>query len=259
MIRVAINGFAGKMGQVVYQKLKSYKDIIIIAGIDRNNNLIHHNEIPVYTQVDDIIDGIDVIIDFSSRECLKELIAYGVENSVGLVIATTGLTNEDKLEIHEASKHIPIFKASNTSTGVNILLEVLKTTVRALSDSFDIEIVEKHHNQKLDAPSGTAFMLANQINSTLDDTMELVYGREGNNAKRNAKEIGIHAVRGGTIAGEHTVIFAGEDEILEFKHIALSKKIFASGAIDAARFIATKQNGLYDMRDVLNYKREGEM
>lgn len=251
MISVVVNGCNGKMGQVLINKLIESEGFKVVGGIDKNTS---SKDITVFNNINDIKEDVDVIIDFSNRECLAGLLKYGLDNNVGLVIATTGLTNEDKLEIYEASKKIPIFNSSNTSVGINTLIEIIKGTVKALSDSFDIEIIEKHHNQKLDAPSGTAFMLANQINNELNNSMKLIYGRNGDNAKRSKNEIGIHAVRGGTIAGEHTIIFAGDDEIIELKHIALSKKIFANGAIDAARFISTKNNGLYNMSDVIKAK-----
>lgn len=174
------------------------------------------------------------------------------KNNTPIVIATTGLNIEDDKKIEDASKNIPIFKSANMSIGVNLLIDLVKKAALALQDNFDIEIIEKHHNKKVDAPSGTALMIADAINEELDNSMEYKYGREGKSAKREGNEIGIHAIRGGTIPGEHTVIFAGLDEIVEVKHTALSKNIFASGAVKAAKFIVNKENGLYKMENLMN-------
>jgi len=168
-----------------------------------------------------------------------------------LVIATTGLTDEDSKAVSEAAKSIPVFKSANMSLGINVMLKLAQEAAKAFGSHFDIEIIEKHHNQKVDSPSGTAYMIANAVNEAFDDQKEFVYGRYGRADERKTQDVGIHAIRGGTIPGEHTIIFAGEDEIFEIKHTALSKNIFAFGAIAAARFISDCEKGFYDMNDML--------
>ena len=194
----------------------------------------------------------DVIIDFSHYSRLNSLLDYSKEKRIPLVIATTGYSNEILKKIKEAAREIPVLLSSNMSLGVSLLNDILERIVPVLYGNYDIEVIEKHHNKKVDAPSGTAKMIANAINKELDDSMEFNYGRSGNDAKRKEKEIGIHAIRGGTIPGEHTVIFAGLDEIVEIKHTALSKKVFAQGSIKAAQYILNKENGLYDMNNLIN-------
>lgn len=250
MIKAIISGCIGKMGQELSDEIESLEDIKVIAGVDRSTDE-YKNAYPVFQNINEITEKADVILDFSNRSNLKQLLEYSTSNKIGLVIATTGLTDEDMVNIKKASEEIPVFHSANTSIGINVLKNIVKKTVSILGDSFDIEIIEKHHNKKLDAPSGTAYMLADAINEELFNEKAYKYGRIGNNEKRRKNEIGIHAVRGGTIAGEHTILFAGQDEILEIKHTALSKNIFANGAINAARFIVEQRPGLYQMDDVL--------
>ena len=251
MINVVVSGCNGSMGRVLTDVIDKTEGIQVVAGIDKNINL-YKNNYPVYESPLLVKEKCDVIIDFSKPSNLNELLEYSLTNNISLVIATTGFSREDEEKIKEASNFIRIFKSSNMSLGVNVLINLAKQAANILSNISDIEIIEKHHNKKVDAPSGTAKMIADAINEQLDNSMVFNYGRVGNDTKRKENEIGIHAVRGGTIAGEHTVIFAGLDEIIEIKHTALSKKVFAQGAIKAAQYILNKENGLYDMNSLIN-------
>ena len=251
MLKVILNGCNGAMGRAVTKVVSESLDVEIVAGIDKNIEM-HQNSYEVFNNIFDYKAKADVIIDFSHPSCLDDILSYGKKNNTPMVIATTGLSSEDYKKIESVAKNVPIFKTANMSLGVNLLIDLVKKAALALQENFDIEIIEKHHNKKVDAPSGTALMIADAINEELDNSMEYKYGREGKKAKREEKEIGIHAVRGGTIPGEHTVIFAGLDEILEVKHTALSKNVFASGAVKAAKFIVNKENGLYKMEDLMN-------
>lgn len=251
MLKVILNGCNGAMGRAVTKVVSESLDVEIVAGIDKNIEM-HQNSYEVFNNIFDYKGKADVIIDFSHPSCLDDILSYGKKNNTPMVIATTGLSSEDYKKIESVAKNVPIFKAANMSLGVNLLIDLVKKAALALQENFDIEIIEKHHNKKVDAPSGTALMIADAINEELDNSMEYKYGREGKKAKREEKEIGIHAVRGGTIPGEHAVIFAGLDEILEIKHTALSKNVFASGAVKAAKFIVNKENSLYKMEDLMN-------
>lgn len=249
MIKVIVYGSNGKMGQVLSNQINNESDIEIVAGIDRTTNK-EENIYPVYSDPCEYEGEVDIIIDFSHPSNLAKILKYSSDRKIPLVIATTGYTEEQYNLLLEASKELPILLSSNMSLGINVIAMILKEVSRFLGDSFDIEIIEKHHNKKIDAPSGTAYLLANVINKALDSKKEYLFGREGGNAKRHEKEIGIHAIRGGTIPGEHTVIFAGLDEVIEIKHEALSKNIFAQGAIKAARFIINAKPGFYNMDDI---------
>jgi len=251
MINVVVSGCNGAMGRVLTKVIDETEDMTIVAGIDKNKDL-YKNNYPVYESPLLIKEKCDVIIDFSNTSNLNGLLEYSVNNNIALVIATTGFSKEEEEKIKEVSKQIIIFKSSNMSLGVNLLINLSKQATNTLGNITDIEIIEKHHNKKVDAPSGTAKMIANAINEELDNSMEFNYGRIGTDVKRKENEIGIHAVRGGTITGDHTVIFAGLDEIIEIKHTALSKKVFAQGAIKAAQYILNKENGLYDMNNLIN-------
>ena len=251
MINIVVSGCNGAMGRVLTNVIEETEDTTIVAGIDKDINL-YKNSYPVYESPSLVKEKCDVIIDFSNPSNINGLLEYSVNNDIALVIATTGFSDEEENKIKEASKFIRIFKSSNMSLGVNVLINLAKQATNTLGNITDIEIIEKHHNKKVDAPSGTAKMIAEAINKELDGSMEFNYGRIGNDAKRKEKEIGIHAVRGGTIPGEHTVIFAGLDEIIEIKHTALSKRVFAQGSINAAQYILNKKNGLYDMDSLIN-------
>lgn len=248
MLNIILSGSNGAMGKVIDQIVETNDDIFVSARIDKNCT---SRDIKPYDYLSALEAESAVTIDFSHPNNLKALLDFSVRTKTPLVLATTGLTEDDRNLVETASKEVAILMTSNTSVGVNLLIELVKKASAILSESFDIEIIEKHHNKKIDAPSGTAHMIANAINEELDNSMNFVYGREGTQPRASKKEIGIHTVRGGTIPGEHTVIFAGEDEILEIKHTAMSKKIFANGSLRAAKFLSTKGPGLYDMNDVI--------
>ncbi len=249
MINLVISGCGGKMGQVVARLAAQDGALQTVCGIDPYDTKMH--DFPVVKHPDECLCKADVVIDFSHPDMLPGLLAYGKQNHVALVLATTGLSEEQVREIHAAAKEIPIFKSANMSLGVNLLINLVKKAAAVLEDTFDIEIIEKHHNQKIDAPSGTALMIADEIAKVLTNKPEYVYDRHSVRQKRAKNEIGLHAVRGGTIVGEHEVLFAGGDEIIEITHKAMSKEVFAAGAIKAAKFLAGKGAGLYDMADLM--------
>ncbi len=251
MLNVGLSGCNGTMGRIINDLLEEQNDVQVVFGIDIDSQR-YKNNYPVYTNASKVDMDCDVVIDFSKPENIDHLLDYCLSHEVAVVIATTGLSEEQEERIKETSKKIPVFRSNNTSLGVNVLIDLVKTATRLLNDNFDIEVIEKHHNKKVDAPSGTAFMIASSINEELNESMDYNYGRQGNQTKRNEKEIGIHSVRGGTIPGEHTVIFAGPDEMIEIKHTALSKKIFAEQAIKAAEFISNKEAKLYNMEDLMH-------
>lgn len=248
MTRILLVGACGKMGAAVAESVKLNEDLEIVAGVDFAEKLC---EFPVFHDFSSVNVKADVIIDFSNVSVLDSLLDYALKNKIPAVIATTGYTDEQIKKIHEASIQIPIFFTFNMSLGVNLLCSLAKKAAAVLSDNFDIEIIEKHHNQKLDAPSGTAIMLANAVNEVYDDRLYYEYDRHSKRQKRTKNEIGIHSIRGGNIVGEHDVIFAGQNEVITLSHSATSKGVFASGAVKAARFIATKAPGLYEMKDIV--------
>ncbi len=248
MTNIILNGCNGKMGFAVTNCVNSREDCEITAGVDLNTAQNHGY--PVVSNIKDVTQG-DVIIDFSHPSCLTSVLEYAVNNKVPAVIATTGLSDADVDNIKAASKKVPIFFTFNMSLGVNLLVELAKTAQKVLSNGFDIEIVEKHHNQKIDAPSGTAIMLANALNEAADGKYTYEYDRHSKREKRNENEIGIHSIRGGTIVGDHDIIFAGTDEVVTLSHSAYSKNVFAVGAVNAAIFIKDKAPGLYNMSDLV--------
>ena len=248
MVNVLICGALGKMGQAVANELKIKKGIKVAAGFDIK--LSENLSYPVYDNFENIKEQIDIVIDFSNPLALDSILDFGLKNNVPLVLCTTGYSNNDKIKIKKAAKSIPIFYSQNMSIGVNLITQLVKKTALILSDEFDIEIIEKHHNQKLDAPSGTALMLADAVTSVRDNT-KYIYDRHCVRKKRDKNDIGIHSIRCGNIVGEHEVIFASDDEIIEISHKAMSKKIFAKGAVNAAGFLLNKPAGIYDMSDML--------
>ncbi|MBS4534170.1 4-hydroxy-tetrahydrodipicolinate reductase [Clostridium sp. D2Q-14] len=250
MINIIVNGCNGTMGQVLCNEIIKKNEMNIIAGIDKNIDK-YNNTFPVYKDILDINKAADVIIDFSNPFYLNNLLDYSKKNNTPLVIATTGFSETELNKIRKFSTYIPMFLSYNMSLGINALLRMLKKGTNILS-TFDIEIIEKHHNKKIDAPSGTALMIANTINSQLNNSKKYVYNRYSNKSQRKKDELGIHSIRGGNIIGEHTVIFAGEDEIIEIKHSANSKKIFAKGSLVAAQFLIDKKPALYTMDDLFN-------
>lgn len=251
MTNILICGIAGKMGRNILELLTADREAKAICGVDRV--VPEGCPVPVYSDFNQIPQDQtpDVIIDFSTPQTLSALLDYATKHHIAAVLATTGYTESDLQAIDEASKQIPVFKTANFSVGVNLLVKLVKEAAAFLGEDFDVEIVEKHHRLKVDAPSGTALMLAESVNSTFDEKKPYVNGRSGQVGKRG-REIGLHAVRGGTIVGEHDVLFCGEDEEITFSHRAASKRVFASGAIRAAKFVAPMPAGKYDMTDVLN-------
>lgn len=244
MIKVAVCGACGKMGANIIELLSSDDGAQYFCGIDPRGGD------KVYKSFKEIGSKPDVIIDFSSPAVLDDELEYAVKCGVPAVIGSTGFTPAQLAKIDDAAKKVAIFRTANFSLGVNLLCELVKRAAETLGEKFDIEIIEKHHSQKVDAPSGTALMLADSACSAFDGGKEYLNGREGICGKRG-KEIGMHAVRGGTIVGEHEVLFCGEDEIVTLSHSARSKKVFAAGAIKAAKWLAGKPAGLYNMRDLL--------
>jgi 4-hydroxy-tetrahydrodipicolinate reductase len=250
MTRIILRGCNGRMGQVITELLKNDDQAEIVAGVDIYETT--GNGYPVYTSFSACKTEADVIIDFASPDKMDKMLQYSEKNNVPIVLCTTGLSPDDQKNVEKTSKKVAIFRSANMSLGCNILAKVLKSITAVLAESdFDIEIVEKHHNQKLDAPSGTALMLADVMNEALDQEYSYKYDRSGDHVKRPKKEIGISAVRGGTIVGEHEIIFAGIDEVIEFKHTAYSRAIFAKGAIQAAKYMNGKPAGMYQMSDVI--------
>ena len=243
-------GCNGQMGKVISDLVKDMEDVTIAAGVDA---VISGNEgYPVFDSLDACHVEADVVVDFSAAPAVNGVLSYAAEHAIPLVECTTGLSEDQLAFLEECSKKTAILRSANMSLGVNTLLKLVGVAARVLAKAgFDMEIVEKHHRRKLDAPSGTALALADAIQEALDDDYEYVYNRSDRRMKRPAAEIGISAVRGGTIVGDHEVIFAGTDEIVELKHTAYSRAIFGKGAIAAARFLADKPAGLYTMKDVI--------
>lgn len=243
--KIIISGCNGRMGRVVESICEADPDVSVVAGFDVS---LESRAFPVFVSPANFTGEADAVIDFSSPAALDGLLAFALERKVPLVLATTGYSDEQLAQIDEASKHIPIFRSANMSLGINVLLELVKKAAAVLGDSYDIEIVEKHHNRKVDAPSGTALMIADAAASALNFKPEYVYERHSVRQSRDKKEIGISAVRGGTIVGIHEIMFAGRDEIIEIKHTAMSREIFANGAVKAAKFLAgMSKPGMYDM------------
>ncbi|MEE1007892.1 MAG: 4-hydroxy-tetrahydrodipicolinate reductase [Agathobacter sp.] len=253
MTRVIMNGCNGKMGQSITNICKEDPEVEIVAGIDLYDGI--KNDYPVFSSIDECDVEADVVIDFSNVKAVDSLLDYCVKNTIPVVLCTTGLTDEQLARIENDSKKVAILKSANMSLGVNTLMELLKKAALVFAPAgFDMEIVEKHHNLKLDAPSGTALALADSMNEALDNAYEYKYDRSKELKKRDKYEIGISAVRGGNIVGEHEVIFAGQDEVITFKHTAYSKAVFGKGAVEAAKFLNGKAPGRYDMADVIAAK-----
>lgn len=251
MVRAIMHGCNGHMGQVITNLIREDAGIEIVAGIDLVD--CRDNGYPVFTNIWDCNVEADAIIDFASAKATDELLKFSVERQIPVVLCTTGLTEEQLRAVEEAGTKVAVLKSANMSLGVNMLLKLLQDATKILAPAgFDIEIVEKHHNRKLDAPSGTALALADSINEVLDNEYTYKFDRSQEHQKREKKEIGISAVRGGTIVGDHDVIFAGTDEVITFSHTAYSRAIFGKGAIQAAKFLAGKPAGYYHMSDVID-------
>jgi len=250
MTRIIMHGCNGKMGQMISGLLASDPEAQLVAGIDARDD--GHNPYPVFTNIEECNVEADCLIDFSVAAAVDKMLDYCVEKKLPCVLCTTGLSEEQLVKVRETSEKIAVLKSANMSLGINLLLKMLKEATAVLAPAgFDIEIVEKHHNLKLDAPSGTALALADSINEELGNSYEYVFDRSGRREKRPQKEIGISAVRGGTIVGDHDVIFAGADEVITFSHTAYSKAVFGKGAIQAAKFLKGQPAGMYDMSQVI--------
>lgn len=251
MIRIIMHGCNGAMGQVITGIAAEDKELSIVAGIDPRDT--KQNDYPVFKSLDACGVEADVIVDFASVKAIDELLEYSVKKKLPVVVCTTGLSEEQAKKVEEASRQVAVLRSANMSLGVNLLLKLVKEAALTLAEAgFDIEILEKHHNQKLDAPSGTALALADSINEAMDQAYHYKYDRTLTREKRDKTEIGIQSIRGGSIVGEHDVIFAGTDEVITFNHTAYSKAIFAKGAVSAAKFLAGKKPGFYTMKDVIS-------
>ncbi len=249
MTRVIIHGSSGRMGKVLREKIGGLDNMKIVAGIDAV--IDDSADFPQFSSPADCSVEADVVIDFSNHAAVPALVDYCCERKIPAVICTTALTEDCIARINEAARQTAFFRSANMSLGINALAKALKSITPVLEDRFNVEIIEKHHNKKKDSPSGTAVMLADAVNSACRVKKDYVYGRHGKDDEVKLSDLGIHAVRGGTIPGEHTIIFAGPDEVIELTHTALSRDIFAEGAIAAADFLAGKANGLYSMDDII--------
>ena len=251
MIKMIMHGCNGKMGQVITDICKEDSEIEIVAGVDPYSGV--KNDYPVFANIGECNVDADVVVDFAAAAAVDGLLDYCMKHKMPVVLCTTGLSQEQLARVEEASRQTAVLKSANMSLGINMLMDLLQKAARILAPAgFDMEIVEKHHNQKVDAPSGTALALADSINEALDNAYAYKYDRTPERKKRENYEIGIQAVRGGSIVGEHEVIFAGTDEVIELKHTAYSKAVFAKGAVEAAKFLAGRSAGRYEMSDVID-------
>lgn len=249
MTNILLNGCNGKMGRVITDLVASTDNAQIVAGLDLNAT--QNSDFPVFSVASECTVACDVIIDFSHPTALELLLKYALSTKTPIVVATTGLSSAQVETLRKAATQIPVFYSANMSIGICLLKDLVKKATSFLGDDFDIEIVERHHNQKLDAPSGTALAIADVINSVNTDKYQYIYDRHNKNAKRSKHEIGISSVRGGNIVGDHEVIFAGNNEVIEINHFAMSRNIFADGAVRAAIFLKSKEPGFYDMNSLL--------
>ena len=250
MVRAIMHGCNGKMGRVITGLISEDEGIRIVAGVDAYTAV--PNEYPVFDSIEKCDVEADVVIDFSNASAVDGLLSYCRARKLPVVLCTTGLSEAQLAEVEDAAKETAVLKSANMSLGINLLLKLLQDAAKVLGPAgYDIELVERHHNQKVDAPSGTAIALADSVNEALDHQYTYVYDRSQVRQKRDKKEIGISAVRGGTIVGDHEVIFAGTDEVIEFRHTAYSKSVFGKGAVEAAKYLAGKPAGRYDMSDVI--------
>lgn len=250
MVSIIMHGCNGRMGKMIADIVDKDPDIRIAAGVDINTAA--SGDFPVYDSIDKVTEQADAVVDFGTATAVDKVIDWCVSKKIPLVECTTGLTDETLAKLKGASSSVAMFKSANMSLGINIIQKILKENAAKLADAgFDIEIVEKHHRTKLDAPSGTALALADSVNEGLSVRKDYVFDRSSRREVRPATEIGISAVRGGTIVGDHDVIFAGQDEVITFSHTAYSRAVFAKGAVEAAKYVAGKPAGMYDMHDVL--------
>lgn len=250
MVKILMHGCNGKMGRMITEIVKNDENAVISAGVDTFTEV--PNDYPVFDSIDKCNVETDVVIDFSNAGAVDRLLDWCEKKQLAIVLCTTGLSEDQLVKVEEVSKKIPVLKSANMSLGINLLLKLLQNAAKVLAPAgYDVELVERHHNQKLDAPSGTALALADSVNEALGGEYHYVYDRSQIRQKRDKKEIGISAVRGGTIVGDHEVIFAGTDEVIEFRHTAFSRSVFAKGAVEAGKFLAGKNAGMYDMGDVI--------
>lgn len=248
MTKLLLCGCAGKMGAAVRNIVNERRDCKIVTGVDRAPAELGFS---VYQDIGAVTEPVDVVVDFSHPSALEPILRYCKANQSAAVLCTTGYSPEQVQAVESAARELPVFYSRNMSLGINLLMELAKTASSVLGQDFDVEIVEAHHNQKIDAPSGTALMLADAVNSTRENGMKYNYDRHSQRKKREPAELGIHSIRGGTIVGEHQVIFAGQHEVITLSHSAQSKELFAVGAVNAAVFMAGKGPGLYDMGDLV--------
>lgn len=254
MIRIIMNGCNGHMGQVIAGLVSQDPEVEMAAGIDLEDKGLY--ECPVFTDIEKCDVPADVMIDFSSAKATDKVLEYCKNRKLPLVLCTTGLSEEQIRKVEEVSGETAVLRSANMSLGINTLMKLIQEAAKVLATAgFDMEIVERHHNLKVDAPSGTALALADSLNEAMGNQYHYVYDRSQKREKRDSREIGISAVRGGTIVGDHEVIFAGPDEVIEFKHTAYSKAVFAKGAIEAAKFLKGKGAGLYNMSHVINAEK----
>ena len=246
-MNILLNGATGRMGKEVIKKVAEEKDLNITCGVGIGEN---NEKFPIYENTKDIEEKVDVIIDFSITKASLNILEYARKNKIPIVIATTGFSDEELKVIKEASEEIPVFRSSNMSLDINLMAKIVQEIARVLNDT-DIEIIETHHNRKVDSPSGTAILLADAINEVLENKKIYTFDRMQKREKRSKDEIGFSSIRGGNIVGEHTVKFFGENETLEIKHTSYSRQVFVEGALKAAKFIVTKNSGLYDMRSMV--------
>ena len=251
MLKIVLSGANGRMGKVLQTLIAKDPELTVVAGIDRNPS---QADFPIYQSITELKESADVVIDFSHYTAVPELLTYCSRKKLPIVVATTGLDETALEKIKTASQHTAVFFSANMSLGINLLAKAIKTITAPLEEQFNVEIIEKHHNQKKDAPSGTALLLADAVNEAVKEPKKYIYGRHGNDLENPLSELGIHAVRGGTIPGEHTVLYAGPDEIIELTHTALSRDIFANGALKAAKYLSAKSIGLYDMEKLIDGK-----
>lgn len=252
MTKIILSGCSGSMGRTVAACAAAHPEqYAITAGIDKPGPESKESAFPVFSDPKRVDREADVLIDFSNPSLLSSLLAFGKERKVPLVLCTTGYSPQQTEAIREASKTVAIFSSGNMSIGINLLIELAKQAARVLGTDFDVEIVEMHHNRKLDAPSGTALMIADGVSEALGEKMQYVYDRHSRRQSREKTEIGIHSLRGGTVVGEHKVVFAGPQEVVTLSHSAQSRDIFATGALHASDFLKSKQAGLYHMSDLL--------
>ncbi len=249
MVKIAIQGIGGRMGQALCRLIAARTDCQVVAGIDLNGN--PQATPPVYSSLAEMKEKPDVLIDFSSPAATAKAVGYCAEHHLPCVVCTTGLDETTERAIQELSKHTAVFKSANMSMGINLLIELARTAVEMLGLDYDIEIIEKHHHNKVDAPSGTALMIANEINDAADNRYHYVYDRSQVRQPRQPLEMGLHAVRGGSIVGDHEVLFCGPDEVITLGHSAASREVFANGAVNAAVFLAGKPAGMYSMKDLI--------